>query len=324
MQPPPGDGVEPAPAAGRYRRERSRSHVRGSIAKTIFRRNSPNRLHRPLPADGGRIAGLPPARWAAAEPTCAEGRNARPGDWRGGAYSAALLRHIGLTVDTAATPDDATRAPMIYLIEGAAQQLPEGLAGKLVPGGRIGGAIVEDGVTPAGHGAREWQGVQLYTLPRASAVLASLSRPPNSHSQDWRQVKRHLLTGTVIAHSLADRLPPIRCATRSMLLTAAPYPNRQREHEGDRRVGRHRRAAGSSAALRNRGGQPRSNVERLVAQARQGTYLTGGWTSAIRCSTAGSVRNSIIAARTRVEAGRATLRAVEGDISPRRWPLTWT
>ena len=39
-----------------------------------------------------------------------------------------------------------------------------------------------------------------------------------------------------------------------------------------------------------------------------------GWTSATLCSTAAAVKNSVRAAKTRVEAGRATLRAVEGDV----------
>ena len=66
----------------------------------------------------------------------------------GGAYAAALLRHIGLQVDTA----DAGEAPGttvydIILIEGAIEQLPDALARRLTAGGRVGSAIVEDGVT---------------------------------------------------------------------------------------------------------------------------------------------------------------------------------
>ncbi|MCY7281630.1 MAG: protein-L-isoaspartate O-methyltransferase [Sphingomonas bacterium] len=66
----------------------------------------------------------------------------------GGAYAAALLGHIGLEVDTA----DAGEAPGtalydIVLVEGAIEQLPDSLAHRLAPGGRVGAAIVEDGVT---------------------------------------------------------------------------------------------------------------------------------------------------------------------------------
>ncbi|MDQ3246213.1 MAG: TolC family outer membrane protein, partial [Pseudomonadota bacterium] len=46
----------------------------------------------------------------------------------------------------------------------------------------------------------------------------------------------------------------------------------------------------------------------------KGPYLTGGVDLSYPLFNGGSVRNSIEAARTRVDAGRATLRAVEGDI----------
>jgi len=46
----------------------------------------------------------------------------------------------------------------------------------------------------------------------------------------------------------------------------------------------------------------------------KGPYLSGGVDLSYPFFNGGSVRNSINAARTRVEAGRATLRAVEGDV----------
>lgn len=62
----------------------------------------------------------------------------------GGAYAAALLRHIGLDVGT----DAASTAPVdLILVEGAIDRLPDGLADRLAPDGRVGAAIVEDGVT---------------------------------------------------------------------------------------------------------------------------------------------------------------------------------
>ena len=45
-----------------------------------------------------------------------------------------------------------------------------------------------------------------------------------------------------------------------------------------------------------------------------GPYLSGGVDLSMPIFLGGSVRNSIAAAKTRVEAGRATLRAVEGDV----------
>ena len=62
----------------------------------------------------------------------------------GGGYAAALLRHIGLDVDTA--PDGSALVDLI-LVEGAIEQLPATLARRLSPDGRVGAAIVEDGVT---------------------------------------------------------------------------------------------------------------------------------------------------------------------------------
>jgi protein-L-isoaspartate(D-aspartate) O-methyltransferase len=73
----------------------------------------------------------------------------------GGGYAAALLRQIGLAVDTA----DGSDAPGknlydLILVEGAIEQLPASLAGRLVPGGRAGAAILEGGVTRLATGRR--------------------------------------------------------------------------------------------------------------------------------------------------------------------------
>lgn len=62
----------------------------------------------------------------------------------GGAYAAAVLGHIGLDVRT----DDNDPDPVdVIVVEGAMEQLPDGLGDRLASGGRIGAAIVEDGVT---------------------------------------------------------------------------------------------------------------------------------------------------------------------------------
>jgi outer membrane protein len=53
---------------------------------------------------------------------------------------------------------------------------------------------------------------------------------------------------------------------------------------------------------------------RLDTAGGKGPYLTGGIDLSYPLFNGGSVRNSIAAAKTRVEAGRATLRAVEGDV----------
>lgn len=51
----------------------------------------------------------------------------------------------------------------------------------------------------------------------------------------------------------------------------------------------------------------------LVSQQSKGPKISGGLDLSVPLFQGGRVRNSIAAARTRVEAGRATLRAVEGD-----------
>ncbi len=62
----------------------------------------------------------------------------------GGAYAAALLRHIGLDVEA----DDGGSGPVdLILVEGAIEHLPDNIARRLTPDGRVGAAIVEDGVT---------------------------------------------------------------------------------------------------------------------------------------------------------------------------------
>ena len=66
----------------------------------------------------------------------------------GGAYAAALLRHIGIEVDNAEAGEaPGTTAYDFILVEGAIEQFPDTLARRLTPGGRVGAAIVEDGVT---------------------------------------------------------------------------------------------------------------------------------------------------------------------------------
>lgn len=65
----------------------------------------------------------------------------------GGAYAAAILRHMGLVVDVAEFGDSIGGPYDLILVEGAIEQLPAMLARSLVPGGRVGAAIAVDGVT---------------------------------------------------------------------------------------------------------------------------------------------------------------------------------
>jgi len=80
----------------------------------------------------------------------------------GGAYAAAVLRHIGLDVNVH-DADDTTADGQAYdliLVEGAIERLPEAIANRLAPGGRVGAAIARDGVTrlSTGRGTRDSAG----------------------------------------------------------------------------------------------------------------------------------------------------------------------
>jgi protein-L-isoaspartate(D-aspartate) O-methyltransferase len=66
----------------------------------------------------------------------------------GGAYAAAILRHIGLEVDATDSTEAPDNGPYdIILVEGAIEHFPPSLAQCLAASGRVGAAIVEDGVT---------------------------------------------------------------------------------------------------------------------------------------------------------------------------------
>ncbi len=84
------------------------------------------------------------------------------------------------------------------------------------------------------------------------------------------------------------------------------------------------RATDATVAIARAAGRPAVSatvgVNRDLTQAGvfkrggMGPYLTGGVALSYPLFNGGSVRNGIAAAKTRVEAGRATLRAVEGDL----------
>jgi protein-L-isoaspartate(D-aspartate) O-methyltransferase len=62
----------------------------------------------------------------------------------GDGYAAALLRHLGLDI---AIDQDETGPVDLILVDGALHHLPASATARLAPGGRVGAAIVEDGVT---------------------------------------------------------------------------------------------------------------------------------------------------------------------------------
>ena len=92
----------------------------------------------------------------------------------GGAYSAAVLRELGLEVTSADSLDQAAGRHDILLIEGAVEQVPATLADRLAPGGRAAAAIVEDGVTRLANGrAAGASGIAVVSFAEAQVPLLS-------------------------------------------------------------------------------------------------------------------------------------------------------
>jgi outer membrane protein len=129
-------------------------------------------------------------------------------------------------------------------------------------------------------------------------------------------VKRHLLTGTIIAALVAGSAS---ADTLRDALNAAYRGNPTLT--GQRQA---LRATDADVAIARAAGRPQVaatvGVNRDLTQSgalrrlSKGPYLSGGLDVSYPLFSGGSVRNQIAAARTRVEAGRATLRAVEGDV----------
>ncbi len=99
---------------------------------------------------------------------------------RGGDYSAAVLRHIGLAVDQAQSAEEVLTGSFdLILIEGAVEELPPVLARRLAPGGRIGSAIVEDGVTRLAIGRGDGKSIGFTSFAEAQVpLLAGYAKAP--------------------------------------------------------------------------------------------------------------------------------------------------
>ncbi|MEO5578120.1 MAG: TolC family outer membrane protein [Sphingomicrobium sp.] len=129
-------------------------------------------------------------------------------------------------------------------------------------------------------------------------------------------MKRHLLTGTLAAVLVAGTASAdtLREALNAAYRTN-PTLTGQREAL---------KITDSSVAIARAAGRPQvSGVVGInrdlsasgsLRRLGNGPYLSGGVDVSYPLFSGGSVRNSITAAKTRVEAGRATLRAVEGDV----------
>ena len=97
---------------------------------------------------------------------------------RGGDYSAAVLRAIGLAVDSVHTAEDVLTGSFdLILIEGAVEHVPATLARRLAPGGRIGAAIVDSGVTRLATGRGDGKSLGFTSFAEAQVpLLASFSQ----------------------------------------------------------------------------------------------------------------------------------------------------
>ena len=132
-------------------------------------------------------------------------------------------------------------------------------------------------------------------------------------------MRRHLLTGALVATLMAEvaSADTLREALNATYATN-PTLNAQRESL---------KSTDATVAIARAGGRPtvigtvgvNRNLTRsgVIAQTQGNDHnisLSGGADLSIPLFQGGSVRNAITAAKTRVEAGRAVLRAVEGDI----------
>ena len=127
---------------------------------------------------------------------------------------------------------------------------------------------------------------------------------------------RKLFTGTLIAGLVAS--PALADNLRAALVsTYRTNPTLAGQRES-------LRATDAGVAIARAAGRPQVaasvGVNRDLTQSGslrrlgKGPYLSGGVDLSYPLFSGGSVRNNINAAQTRVEAGRATLRAVEGDV----------
>lgn len=130
-------------------------------------------------------------------------------------------------------------------------------------------------------------------------------------------LRRHLLIGALVATLLSEAASAdtLREALNSTYRTN-PTLNAQRETL---------KSTDATVAIARAGSRPTVSatvgVTRDISQAgalrsvgSKGPFLNGGVDVSMPIFQGGSVKNAIEAAKTRVEAGRATLRAVEGDI----------
>lgn len=86
----------------------------------------------------------------------------------GGAYSAAILEALGLSVVRSDAEAPSTRVAFdVVLFEGSLAKLPDWVAGVLAPGGRVGAAILDKGVSRLSIGRGDRGAIGLKSLADA-------------------------------------------------------------------------------------------------------------------------------------------------------------
>ena len=255
----------------------------------------------------------------------------------GSGYSAAVLAEMGLDVTSVESSPalveiarkngvKAVEGPLaegsvkgapydIILVDGAIDHIPDALIDQLGDGGRLGGAIIERGITRLFIGRRAGGGFGFQPITDASTpVLPGFERPKTFTfeilefpERDSQHRHRNDCRGPARRHGIG------RHAARGARVDLPDQPNHYRPARG---------AEGDRRNCCDRPGRQPSQVS-ATAGVNQDLTRTGGgngrnFSAGVDVSyplfNGGSVSSQIKAAKTRVEAGRATLRAVEGDV----------
>ncbi len=116
-----------------------------------------------------------------------------------------------------------------------------------------------------------------------------------------------LLAGTASADTLREALV-------SAYQTNPTLTGQRESLKGDRRRRRDRQGRRAAAAQRDRRASTATCRAAAFSKLAAGPHFRWVSTSAYPLFNGGRVKNNVKAAKTRVEAGRATLRAVEGDV----------
>ena len=104
----------------------------------------------------------------------------------GTGYAAAVLKEMGIDTDAVEIAEGALAGGLgkgaaydIVLIDGAVEAIPDALVGQLRDGGRLGGAILDKGITRLVTGRKAGGGFGYVTIADAATpLLPGFERPP--------------------------------------------------------------------------------------------------------------------------------------------------